>query len=139
MSSVIPRSITEGDSSGSLPMPSGRLHRQHGQGIHTLRHAFAPRRLAAGIDPRTRQRLRGHRSLGTTTRSLRLHRTPLAHLRRPFALLRVDTLPPRPGAAGHVPAAHPLPPSARAGILHSGRPGGSHAPPTTGRGFLKSR
>jgi integrase/recombinase XerD len=68
---------------------------QHGKGIHTLRHAFAPHVLEAGVDPRTIQLLLGHRSLDTTTRYLRVARTHLAHIHSPCDLLRVDTLPPR--------------------------------------------
>ena len=67
---------------------------QHGTGLHTLRHSFATHLLAAGVDPRTIQLLLGHRSLDTTTRSLRVARTHLANIQSPFALLRGDSLPP---------------------------------------------
>jgi integrase/recombinase XerD len=67
---------------------------QHGTGLHTLRHSFATHLLAAGVDPRTIQLLLGHRSLDTTTRSLRVARTHLANIQSPFDLLRVDSLPP---------------------------------------------
>jgi len=87
------------------PMPIGTAQRisyhakqaanlPHGKGIHTLRHCFATHLLEAGVDPRTIQLLLGHRSLNTTTRYLRVSRTPLANIRSPFDLLRVDTLPP---------------------------------------------
>jgi integrase/recombinase XerD len=69
-------------------------HLQHGTGIHTLRHACATPLLDAGVDPRTMQLWRGHRSRDTTTRYLRVARPPLATIHRPCALLRVDTLPP---------------------------------------------
>jgi integrase/recombinase XerD len=70
---------------------------QHGKGIHTLRHSFAPHLLEAGVDPRTIQLLLGHRSLDTTTRYLRVARTHLATIQSPFDLLRVDSLPPITG------------------------------------------
>ena len=59
----------------------------YGHGLHTLRHGCAPHLLEAGVDVRTIQMLRGHRSLDTTTRYLRMTRQYLATLRRPFDLL----------------------------------------------------
>jgi site-specific recombinase XerD len=68
--------------------------RQHGKGIHTLRHSCAPHLFEAGVAPRTMQLLLGHRACATTTRYLRVARTHLANIRSPCDLLRVDTLPP---------------------------------------------
>ena len=112
------------------PMPIGTAQRisshakqaanlSHGQGIHTLRHGFATHRLAAGVDPRTLQLLLGHRSLHTTTRSLRVSRTHLANIRRPCDLLRVDTLPPPPEEEGHGSDTHQRPPSREDGGLRT--------------------
>src|SRR5262249_57421113 len=50
----------------------------HGHGIHTLRHCLATHLLEAGVDVRTLQMWLGHRTLATTTRSLRLTRQPPA-------------------------------------------------------------
>jgi integrase/recombinase XerD len=66
----------------------------HGKGIQTLRHSFATHLLESGVDPRTMQLLLGHRSLDTTSRYLQVPRTHLAGIRSPFALRRLDTLPP---------------------------------------------
>ena len=89
-----------------LPMPSGTAQKSydhakrragitHGQGIHTLRHCFAPHLLEAGVDVRTSQILLGPRSLDTTTRYLRITRQHLATLHSPFDLLPCGD-PPRP-------------------------------------------
>jgi integrase/recombinase XerD len=86
---------------------------QHGTGLHTLRHAFAPHGCAAGVAPRTLQRWLGHRSCDPTTRSFRGARPPLAHLQSPWALLRVAPLPPRGEDCGHGAARQALPPSRR--------------------------
>ena len=71
--------------------------RRHASARHRPPHATAllcHHLLAAGVDPRTIQLLLGHRSLDTTTRSLRVARTHLANIQSPFALLRGDSLPP---------------------------------------------
>ena len=66
----------------------------HGQGLHTLRHGFAPPLLAAGVDVRTIPMLLGPRSLDTTTRDLRIPRQPLATIRSPVDLLPCGDPPP---------------------------------------------
>ncbi len=65
----------------------------HGQGIHTLRHCFAPHLLEAGVDLRTLQLLLGHRSIDTTTRSLHITRQHLAKVHSPFDLLGFGDTP----------------------------------------------
>jgi integrase/recombinase XerD len=65
----------------------------HGHGIHALRHGFATHLLEAGVDVRTLQMLLGHRSLDTTTRSLRITRQHLATIRSPFDLLPCGDTP----------------------------------------------
>jgi site-specific recombinase XerD len=65
----------------------------HGKGIHPLRHCCATPRLEAGVALRTSQRLLGHRSIDTTTRSLHLSRQPLATVHSPFDRLSFGDTP----------------------------------------------
>jgi hypothetical protein len=81
----------------------------HGHGIHTLRHCFATHLLEAGVDVRTIQMLLGHRTLDTTTRSLRITRQHLATVRSPFDLLPCGD-PPQPTLEyAHATTRHRLP------------------------------
>jgi integrase/recombinase XerD len=129
------------------PMPKGTAQRiyshakraaniPHGKGIHTLRHSFAPPLLESGVAPRTLQLLRGPRSLDTTSRYLQVTRPPLAGIRSPCDLLRIDPLPPTAVESDHGPDTKPLPPSGRGARGWGPAVGGrGHLPPVW-RGVL---
>ncbi len=87
----------------------------HGQGIHTLRHCCAPHLLEAGVDLRPLQRLRGHRSVATTTRSLPITRQHLAKVHRPCDVLCCGETPCPQTASRHACAHHRLSPGGAEG------------------------
>jgi site-specific recombinase XerD len=60
-------------------------------GIHTLRHAFAPPLIEAGVDLPTVQHLLGHGHIGTTMRYVHLARTRLTGTTSPLDLLDSPT------------------------------------------------
>ena len=86
----------------------------HGQGLPPLRHCWATPRWAAGGDRRTIPRLRGQRSIDTTTRALHSPRQPLAKGHRPCDRRCLGETPGPQTASRQAGAPHRLAPSGAA-------------------------